>query len=60
MIEVESLGKSYRLGGQQVVYTTFREELVRLFTRPFRPKTGRSNGTFWAFNSSKSVTFWTE
>jgi lipopolysaccharide transport system ATP-binding protein len=50
-IRVEHLGKQYRLGGQQALYSTFRETLVNAAKTPVRwlkgeLRTGRNK--FWA------------
>lgn len=48
MIEVENLGKRYRLGGQDKSYAYFREDLVRLLRAPFGKSGRRATDEFWA------------
>lgn len=44
MIEVDALGKTYRLGGQDRAFDTFRDALVGALARPFRRR-GASGGS---------------
>lgn len=59
MIEVENLGKRYRLGGRDKYYKTLRESLVRGLLSPFARLGGareKSTEEFWALrNVSFSV-----
>ncbi len=49
MIEVERLGKRYRLGGQHQAYRTLREDLMRAVLHPFSRRRARLEAeSFWA------------
>jgi len=47
-IEVNNLGKHYRLGGQDKVYSSLREDLVNAFKKPFQRNQDKGNDDFWA------------
>jgi len=51
-IEILGLGKRYRIGGQDQVYASLREDLTRLVTAPFRRgrrrHTDLDRSAFWA------------
>jgi lipopolysaccharide transport system ATP-binding protein len=52
-INVERLGKQYRIGGKQVPYKTFRESIVTVAKTPLNwlsNKGTKSNNTFWALS----------
>lgn len=53
MIEVENLGKRYRLGGQDKYYKTLRESLIRGILRPFQKLRGIApqEEEFWALRN---------
>jgi len=53
MIEVDNLGKKYRLGGQDKYYKTLRESLVRGLKRPFQRLAGTApeEEEFWALRN---------
>ncbi len=44
MIEVTGLGKTYRLGGQDRAFDTFRDAMVSALTRPFRRRGASGRG----------------
>ena len=54
MIEVEGLGKRYRLGGLDRRYRLLREEIVRAVRRPFGGGAAGADDHFWAL---KDVSF---
>lgn len=57
MITVKNLGKRYRIGAQQAVYSTFRESLVGAVRAPFKKLRGNGpsqQNTIWAL---KDVSF---
>jgi lipopolysaccharide transport system ATP-binding protein len=49
-IQVEDVGKRYRIGQRQEPYRSLRETLVRIASSPFKPqaKSGKEVDTFWA------------
>jgi lipopolysaccharide transport system ATP-binding protein len=53
MIEVDNLGKKYRLGGQDKYYKTLRESLMRGLKKPFQKLTGNTpeEEDFWALRN---------
>ncbi len=49
IIEVENLGKQYRIGARETPYDTVREALMRALRAPFQHKNDKSRGdTIWA------------
>src|SRR3989449_5147990 len=49
IIDVENLGKHYRIGASEAPYDTVREALMRALRAPFQRKNRKSGGdTIWA------------